>query len=51
VGQKVVGRNTLAGSASYTWVYDYGNFWAHKVKLERIVDLGVPLEAAVRSLQ
>lgn len=37
----------LAGSASFTWVYDYGDFWAHKVKLERIVDLGVPLETAM----
>lgn len=30
----------LAGSASFTWVYDFGDYWAHKVKLERIVDLG-----------
>ena len=28
----------LAGSASFTWVYDFGDYWAHKVKLERIVD-------------
>jgi len=34
----------LGGSASFTWIYDYGDYWAHKVKLERIVDLGVPLE-------
>lgn len=37
----------LAGSASFTWVYDYGDFWVHKVKLERIVDLGVPLQTAM----
>lgn len=37
----------LGGSASFTWIYDYGDYWAHKVKLERIVDLGVPLEAAM----
>jgi hypothetical protein len=37
----------LAGSASFTWVYDFGDYWAHKVKLERIVDLGVPLERAM----
>lgn len=37
----------LAGSASFTWVYDYGDFWVHKVKLERIVDLGVPLDTAM----
>jgi len=37
----------LAGSASFTWVYDFGDYWAHKVKLERIVDLGVPLKTAM----
>lgn len=37
----------LGGSASFTWVYDFGDYWAHKVKLERIVDLGVPLETAM----
>ncbi|ABE47384.1 plasmid pRiA4b ORF-3 family protein [Polaromonas sp. JS666] len=37
----------LAGSTSFTWVYDYGDYWAHKVKLERIVDLGVPLDTAM----
>ena len=37
----------LGGSASFTWIYDYGDYWAHKVKLERIVDLGVPLETAM----
>ena len=37
----------LAGSTSFTWIYDYGDFWAHKVKLERIVDVGVPLETAM----
>jgi hypothetical protein len=37
----------LAGSALFTWVYDFGDYWAHKVKLERIVDLGVPLETAM----
>jgi hypothetical protein len=37
----------LAGSTSFTWIYDYGDHWAHKVKLERIMDLGVPLETAM----
>jgi hypothetical protein len=37
----------LGGSASFTWIYDYGDYWAHKVKLERIVDLGVPLQTAM----
>jgi hypothetical protein len=37
----------LAGSVSFTWIYDFGDYWAHKVKLERIVDLGVPLQTAM----
>jgi hypothetical protein len=37
----------LASSASFTWVYDFGDFWARKVKLECIVDLGVPLDTAM----
>ena len=36
-----------AGSSSFTWVYDYGDYWEHKVKVERIVDLGVPLDKAM----
>ena len=36
-----------AGSNSFTWVYDYGDYWEHKVKVERIVDLGVPLDTAM----
>lgn len=36
-----------AASTSFTWVYDYGDYWEHKVKVERIVDLGVPLATAM----
>lgn len=36
-----------ADSNSFTWVYDYGDYWEHKVKVERIVDLGVPLDMAI----
>ncbi len=36
-----------ADSNSFTWVYDYGDYWEHKVKVERIVDLGVPLDTAI----
>ena len=36
-----------ADSNSFTWVYDYGDYWAHKVKVERIVDMGVPLDMAI----
>ena len=36
-----------AVSNSFTWVYDYGDYWEHKVKVERIVDMGVPLDTAM----
>ena len=37
----------LVGSDTFTWIYDYGDFWSHTVTLERIVDLDVPLETAM----
>jgi len=37
----------LAGTDSFTWIYDYGDFWAHNVKLELVVNLGVPLQTAM----
>ena len=37
----------MDGSNSFTWVYDYGDYWEHKIKFERIVDLGVPLNTAM----
>lgn len=37
----------MDGSNSFTWVYDYGDYWEHKIKFERIVDLGVPLDTAM----
>ena len=37
----------MAGATSFTWVYDYGAYWEHKVNVERIVDLGVPLDTAI----
>ena len=37
----------MAGATSFTWVYDYGDYWEHKIKVERIVDLGVPLDTAM----
>ena len=30
--------------AAFIWVYDYGDNWHHKVKIERAVDMVVPLE-------
>lgn len=40
-------NKAMAGSNSFTWIYDYGDYWEHKIKVERIVDLGVPLETAM----
>lgn len=37
----------MAGATSFTWVYDYGDYWEHKVNVERIVDLGVPLDTEI----
>lgn len=37
----------MNGANSFTWVYDYGDYWAHKIKIERIVDLGVSLDTAM----
>jgi hypothetical protein len=37
-------RKALEGGSSFTWVYDYGDNWQHKVKVERTVDMVVPLE-------
>ncbi|MGH6638199.1 MAG: plasmid pRiA4b ORF-3 family protein [Polaromonas sp.] len=38
-------RKALEGCATFTWVYDYGDNWQHKIKVEREVDLGIPLES------
>jgi Plasmid pRiA4b ORF-3-like protein len=37
-------RKALEGSSAFTWVYDYGDNWQHRVKVERAGDMGVPLE-------
>ena len=37
----------IAGATSFTGVYDYGDYWKHKMKVERIVDLGVRLDTAM----
>ncbi|CAN5640395.1 plasmid pRiA4b ORF-3 family protein [soil metagenome] len=36
-------RTALRGSLTFTWVYDYGDNWQHKVKVERAADMGVAL--------
>lgn len=37
----------MDGASSFTWIYDYGDYWEHKIKVERIVELGVPLDTAM----
>jgi hypothetical protein len=37
-------RNTLEGSVTFTWIYDYGDNWQHKVKVERADVMGFALE-------
>ena len=40
-------HKALAGSASFTYVYDYGDNWQHKIKVEREGDMGTPLTSAM----
>jgi hypothetical protein len=37
-------RQALQGSTTFTWLYDWGDSWYHKVKVERTADLVIPLE-------
>lgn len=37
-------RKALEGNSTFTWLYDYGDSWYHKVKVERTVDMLVPLD-------
>ena len=41
---RVALHKALSGSSAFTWVYDYGDNWQHRVKVERAVDMVVPLE-------
>lgn len=38
-------RKALQGGGAFTWVYDYGDNWTHKIKVEREVDMVVPLDS------
>lgn len=37
----------LGGLRTFTYVYDYGDNWEHKVRLERVVDNGVPITTPI----
>ncbi|MFS8137978.1 MAG: plasmid pRiA4b ORF-3 family protein [Thermomonas sp.] len=36
-------RTALKGSLTFTWIYDYGDNWQHKVKVESADDMGFAL--------
>lgn len=36
-------RNALKASVTFTWIYDYGDNWQHKVKVERAEVMGFAL--------
>ena len=40
-------RDALGAKKTFTYVYDYGDDWRHKVKVERIVTLDAPIDRGV----
>lgn len=40
-------RDALGAKKSFTYVYDYGDDWRHKVKVEKIVALDAPIDTGV----
>ena len=40
-------RDALGAKKTFTYVYDYGDDWRHKVKVEKVVTLGAPIERGV----
>ena len=40
-------RAALGAKKTFTYVYDYGDDWRHKVKVEKIVPLDAPIDAGV----
>jgi hypothetical protein len=43
--ERVTLKAALGSHKSFLYVYDYGDNWQHKVKVEKIVDLDAPLSA------
>lgn len=37
-------RDALGAKKTFTYVYDYGDDWRHKVKVEKVVSLDIPIE-------
>ena len=40
-------RDALGAKKSFTYVYDYGDDWRHKVKVEKVVALDAPIDTGV----
>jgi len=40
-------RDALGAKKTFTYVYDYGDDWRHKVKVEKIVTLDAPIDRGV----
>jgi len=40
-------REALGRSKSFRYIYDYGDAWWHKIKVEKLVDLDVPMSRAI----
>ena len=40
-------RDALGAKKIFTYVYDYGDDWRHKVKVEKIVTLDAPIDTGV----
>ena len=45
--ENVTLREALGAKKTFTYVYDYGDDWRHKVKVEKIVTLDVPIDTGV----
>ncbi len=40
-------RKALGSRKTFVYVYDYGDNWSHKVKVEKIIDLDAPISWAI----
>jgi hypothetical protein len=45
--ENVTLRDALGAKRTFTYVYDYGDDWRHKVKVEKIVTLDTPIDTGM----
>ena len=45
--ENVTLREALGAKKTFTYVYDYGDDWRHKVKVEKIVTVDAPIDTAM----